>query len=191
MRKLGKLGTVLAVLAVIGAIVAFYLAGTYNSFVEMEENVKNAWSQVETNYQRRADLIPNLVETVKAYATHENETFASIAQLRSSYNSAKTPSEYQELDRQLATNINIMVEAYPELKANSNFLSFQDELAGTENRIAVARRDYNEVTTAFNKKVRVFPQNIVAGLFNFESKELFAAEAGAEKAPKVDFGNNK
>lgn len=191
MRKLGTLAKVGLVLTVVIIAAAIFLGGAYNSFVGMEEDVKQAWSQVETNYQRRADLIPNLVETVKGFSNHESETFSDIAKLRSGYSEAKTPEEYQELDRQLSTNINIMVEAYPELKSNENFLSLQDELSGTENRIAVARRDYNEVTTTFNKKVRTFPNNILAGIFGFKEKTLFAAEEGAEKAPKVNFGSTK
>lgn len=185
MKKFKSLWIVVALVVVL----AIFAGTTYNGLVRSEEDVNQAWSQVETNYQRRADLIPNLVETVKGYSQHESEVFTNIAKLRSGYQEAKTPAEYTALDQQLRTNIQIAVEAYPELKANENFLSLQDEISGTENRIAIARKDYNTVATRYNKSVRVFPRTIFAHLFGFGPKELFQAEAGSEKAPKVDFGS--
>lgn len=187
MRKFRGLLIVLGVIA----LIAIFFVSTYNSLVNMEEDVDNAWAQVQTSYQRRADLIPNLVETVKGYAKHESEVFENIAKLRSGYSQAKSPEEYNELDKKLQASIQVAVEAYPELKANQNFLALQDELAGTENRIAVARRDFNNAATAYNKSIRRFPRNILANMFGFEQRERFAAEEGAQNAPKVDFGKGK
>lgn len=186
MRKSGK--SVLLVVLGIVILLAVYLVGQYNGLVTEEEGVKQSWSNVETNYQRRADLIPNLVETVKGYAEHESETFENIARLRAGYDEADTPEEYQALDQELALAINVAVEAYPELKANENFLRLQDELAGTENRIAIARQDYNAVATPYNTKIRRFPTSIVAGLMGFERHELFEAAPGSDQVPQVDFG---
>lgn len=168
-------------------IIGIFFAGSYNGFVSAEEELHNKWGQVEVNYQRRIDLIPNLVETVKGYADHESQLFKDVAALRTGYQEAGTPGEYSKLDADLKATIQVAVEAYPELKANENFLSLQDELAGTENRIAVARKDYNESATVFNKKVRTFPGNIFAGLFGFEKVDLFEAQDGAEVAPTVNF----
>lgn len=186
-HKFKTLWIILAIVVLLGLLVA----QTYNGMVRAEEDVRNAWSQVETTYQRRADLIPNLVETVKGYAQHESETFEKIAQLRSGYKSAQTPEEFEKLDQNFRASINVAIEAYPELKANENFLSLQDELAGTENRIAVARRDYNQTATSFNKSVRTFPRNLIANFLGFEAKSLFRAQAGAENAPTVNFGGAK
>jgi LemA protein len=174
----------LTILAVI-AVVAMILVGKYNTLVNMDEDVKGKWAQVEVQYQRRADLIPNLVETVRGYATHEQETLEKITALRSGYENAKTPEDYAKLDSELQTLVNVVVEAYPELQANENFLALQDELAGTENRIAVARKDYNESVTKYNKYIRSFPNNILAGMFGFETRDLF--EATSSDAPVVEF----
>lgn len=174
---------ILALVVLIGG----WLIGSYNSLITMNEDVNNAWAQVETQYQRRVDLIPNLVETIKGYASHEKETFTKIAELRSGYQKAKTPSELQAVDAQLKSAINIAVEAYPQLKANENFLALQDELAGTENRISVARKDYNTIVTVFNKRVKQFPMNIISGMLGFEPRNLFEAAPGAENAPQVNF----
>ena len=187
MKKSGK--TALTVILVIVVVIAVFLVSQYNSLVGQEESVKESWSNVETNYQRRADLIPNLVETVKGYAEHESSTYENIAKLRSGYEEASTPEEYQKLDEELDLAINVAIEAYPELKANENFAKLQDELAGTENRIAIARQDYNKVATPYNTRIRRFPTNIVAGIFGFERHELFEAAPGSESAPAVDFSS--
>lgn len=179
----------IAVIAVV-IIIAAVLIGSYNNLVNMEESVNSSWSQVQNTLQRRADLIPNLVATVKGYAAHEQEIFDSVTQARENLIAAKTAGEAgqanQELDNALGRLLAI-AENYPDLKANQNFIALQDELAGTENRIAVARRDYNNVVQKYNAAIRRFPTNIIAGLFGFEPKEYFEAEAGAEQVPQVDF----
>ncbi len=185
MKKKGR--TVLIVIIAAVVLIGILVAGQYNSLVRADEQVNQAWSNVETQYQRRVDLIPNLVETVNAYASHESEVYTEVAKVRANYQEAKTPADYQAADQSLNRMINIAVEAYPELKASENFLRLQDELAGTENRIAVARKDYNAVATNYNRGVRAFPKNIFAGIFGFERHELFQAAAGAEQAPTVNF----
>lgn len=186
-QRRGKFSPLLIILVIVIALGAL-VASKYNGLVNRQENVNKTWVEVQTQYQRRADLIPNLVETVKGYAQHEEETLENIAKLRSGYTDAKTPEDYEKLDTELAKNINIVVENYPDLKANENFLSLQDELAGTENRIAVARRDFNNEATEFNKSVRTFPNNIFASMLGFDKFETFKAQDGAENAPSVDFG---
>ena len=186
MKKNSGLMVVGIILVVIVIIVAIF-AGAYNGMVRAEEDVNEKWANVQGQYQRRADLIPNLVETVKGYAKHEDETLTKIAAMRSGYSEAKNPEQLQKLDNELSRQINIVVENYPELKANENFLKLQDELAGTENRIAVARKDYNEVVISFNKRIRTFPRNLVAGMFGFEKKQPFEAAPGSDTAPSVDF----
>lgn len=187
-QRKGRFSSPLAIILIIGILVGILISSKYNGLVRKQEDVNKTWAEVQTQYQRRADLIPNLVETVKGYAKHEEETLENIAKLRSGYTDAKTPEDYEKLDTELAKNINIVVENYPDLKANENFLSLQDELAGTENRIAVARRDFNNEATEFNKSVRTFPNNIFASILGFDKFETFKAQDGAENAPSVDFG---
>lgn len=175
----------IAFVLLVGGLTIF----NYNSLVSLEEDVHNKWSMVETNYQRRADLIPNLVSTVKGIAKQENELFSNIARLRSGYTEASTPEAYATLDSELRAAINLTVEAYPELKSNENFLKLQDELEGSENRIAIARKDYNDSVTTFNKKIRRFPSNILAFTFGFERAQLFESVQGAEQVPGIDFNN--
>ncbi|MDO4214901.1 MAG: LemA family protein [Bacteroidales bacterium] len=176
-----------------------WVKGAYNDMVKGDEAVSTAWSNVETQYQRRADLIPNLVATVKGYAAHESETLEAVVAARSkatqvtidpSNMTAEQLKEYQAAQGELSTALGKLIaitEAYPDLKANENFQELQAQLEGTENRINEARRSYNEVAQTYNVLVRQFPKNIIAGMFNFGPKEKFAAEAGAEKAPKVEF----
>lgn len=199
-----KLSPLWIVLIVIGAIILFtvlWFIGSYNGLVRTDETVNEKWGNVQSAYQRRADLIPNLVETVQGAVKFEKETQTEIAALRSNaiaareaLRSAKTHQEQlaamQQIDKAASTfsGLNINVENYPQLKATENFLSLQDELAGTENRVKVERDLYNKAVKNLNIKVRRFPTNIVAGMFGFEKKEMFEAELGAEKAPKVDFG---
>lgn len=187
-QRKSKFSSPLVIILIIGVLVGIMISSKYNGLVRRQEDVNKTWAEVQTQYQRRADLIPNLVETVKGYAQHEEETLENIAKLRSGYTDAKTPEDYEKLDTELAKNINIVVENYPDLKANENFLSLQDELAGTENRIAVARRDFNNEATEFNKSVRTFPNNIFASMLGFDKFETFKAQDGAENAPSVDFG---
>jgi len=165
-------------------------AGKYNNMVTAEENIAGKWAQVENDLQRRLDLIPNLVETVKGYATHENETFIQITEARAKAAGAQTVNEAAEANDELSSALSrlmVIVENYPQLKANENFIRLQDELAGTENRIAVKRKDYNEAVQEFNTFIKRFPNNIIAGMFNFEAHDYFEAEEGAQEAPKVQF----
>lgn len=179
----------LVILAII-AIIGMSLAGSYNSLMDLDETVNSRWGQVENQLKRRADLIPNLLETVKGYAAHEKEVIDGIAKSRESYGAAKTPGEYAEAEKefnQSIKNLNIMVENYPDLKANENFRDLQTELAGTENRIATERMYYNESVEAYNKKVRRFPTSILAGMFGFEQKEYFQVSEADKEVPKVQF----
>ncbi len=181
------------------AIVAIWAIKTYNNLVTAEEKVTSEWANVESQYQRRADLIPNLVATVKGYATHEQETLDAVVSARARATQVTidsenlTPEKLQEfqaaqgavgsaLGRLLA-----VAENYPDLKANQNFRDLQEQLEGTENRIQVARQTFNVTAKAYNTSIRRFPTNIVASLFGFDKKAYFEAEAGAEKAPKVEF----
>jgi len=174
----------------------------YNSLVEKEQAVDQAWAQVENQYQRRADLIPNLVNTVKGYSEHESETYIKVTEARSglseAYNAAeaiKKPQSniqaYQEAQSKLKGALDIYVnavrEAYPDLKANQNFINLQTQLEGTENRISTERQRYTEAVKEYNTSIKKFPTNIYAGWFGFKEKEQFKAEAGAAKAPKVEF----
>lgn len=165
-------------------------AGSYNKLIVLDSGVAEKWANVETQYQRRIDLIPNLVSTVKGYATHERELFTQITELRSQWASAKTVNDKisaaQGMDSAISRLL-LVVENYPQLKANENFLSLQDELAGTENRVSVERTRYNEAVKSYNIAVQRIPTNIIAGMFGFEEKEMFEAQAGAEKAPIVVF----
>lgn len=178
---------------VVFVLVGFFgsLASQYNALVTQNEGVTASWAQVENVLQRRNDLIPNLVETVKGYAAHEREVFEKIAEARTKLAGARTINEKvqanQQLDSALARLL-VVVEQYPNLKANQNFLALQDELAGTENRIAVERQRYNLSIQSYNVMVKSFPTNLLARLMGFEKKEAyFAAEAGAKEAPKVQF----
>lgn len=166
------------------------LMGKYNQMVSSEENISGKWAQVETQLQRRIDLIPNLVNTVKGYAEHEQETFMAVTEARSKAASAGTVSEKAEANTELAGALNrmmLVVENYPELKANENFIRLQDELAGTENRISVTRKDYNEAVQSYNTYIKSFPNNLIAGMFNFEKRDYFEADEGAQEVPEVEF----
>ena len=168
----------------------FYLKGTYNSLVNMDENINGAWAQVENQLQRRYDLIPNLVETVKGYAAHEKEVFIQVTEARSKVAGAGNISDKITANNSLSSALSrllLVVERYPELKANTNFIRLQDELAGTENRIAVERRRYNEMVKAFNAKIRRFPTNIIAGMFGFEKAAYFEVPQEKQEVPQVKF----
>ena len=180
-------------------VIILWAVSGYNGMVSMDESVQGKWADVETQYQRRADLIPNLVSTVKGYAAHESETLESVVKARSEASSVKvdpeniTPeklAEYQKAQSGVSSALGrlmVIVEKYPDLKANQNFLELQSQLEGTENRINVARRDFNEAAKQYNTTIRRFPKNIIAGMFGFEKKAYFEAEKGAEQAPKVEF----
>lgn len=189
----------LIITIVVIALVAIWGISSYNGLVSMDENVSNSWANVETQYQRRSDLIPNLVNTVKGYAKHESQTLESVMQARSQATQVKidpsncTPQQlaaYQKAQGDVTTALGKLLaitENYPDLKANQNFLELQSQLEGTENRINVARKDFNDTAKKYNTSLRSFPRNIVASMFGFEKRAYFEAEAGAEKAPKVEF----
>ena len=182
--------TVLIVLVVVLALGGCLYIGMRNSLVTMDENVNSAWAQVETVLQRRYDLIPNLVNTVKGYAKHESGVFEEVTRLRSQWGEAKTQADKVQAANQIEgalSKLLLVSENYPELKANQNFIALQDELSGTENRIAVERRRYNEVVKEFNSSIRRFPTSVVAGMMGLQKREYFEAEKGAAAAPKVEF----
>lgn len=186
------------VISVIAAFIVFYAIFSYNSLVSMDENASAKWSNVEVQYQRRADLIPNLVNTVKGYATHEKETFESLTSLRaktfqnsvSDNPTADELKQFEQTQGAISSALGRLIavsENYPELKANQNFLELQAQLEGTENRIAVARKDFNDAVNAFNTGIRKFPKNILSSVFGFESKAYLKAKEHAEDSPKVSF----
>ena len=200
-----KRGTII-LLAVIGVIlvIGFSLVGwwtrTYNSFVTLDEGVKQSWSQVQNQYQRRSDLIPNLVEVVKGYAAHESKVFTDVADARASVGRMTVTAEvlndpqlfqkFQAAQGAMSSALSRLLavaENYPQLKANENFLQLQSQLEGTENRIVVERKRFNEVVQDYNTRIRLFPGSIIAGMQGFTQKPYFEAEAGANKAPKVSF----
>ena len=198
MNFIKKYLTLITTLAVI-AIVLLWGVWGYNGLVNDSENVDNNWANVETQYQRRADLIPNLVNTVKGYATHEKETLEGVMKARSEATQTKvdptnlTPqklAEYQKAQAGISQALGRLIviqERYPDLKANQNFQELQAQLEGTENRINVARKDFNDAAKKYNVSIRSFPKNILAKMFGFEKKVYFEAQSGAEKAPEVKF----
>lgn len=190
--------TIIIVVAVI-AIVALWMASGYNGMVAVQEEATTKWANVESNYQRRADLIPNLVSTVKGYAAHESETLEAVVEARSKASSITvdptdiTPEQFAEYQRAQAevggalNRLMAVAESYPDLKANQNFLDLQQQLESTENRINASRREYNEAVQMYNTSVRRFPNNILAGLFGFDRMNKFEADESAKQAPKVEF----
>lgn len=187
------------ILVAIVAIFSLSSCSTYNGMVEKEETVKSAWSNVETQYQRRADLIPNLVSTVKGYAAHEESTLTAVVDARAKATSIsvapdnlneQTIAEYQKAQAGVTSALGRLIavsENYPDLKANQNFLELQAQLEGTENRITVARKEFNDATQAYNTAVRSFPANLIAMMFDFEQKPYFEADESTAAAPKVEF----
>lgn len=177
------------------AIIIIAVISMYNGLVQAKVKVDNAWSQIDVQLQRRFDLIPNFIETVKGYMNHESETFEKIAQIRTSWANTQNVTKKAELDNELSTalkSIMAVSESYPELKANQNFSELSEELRNTENKISFSRQFYNDTVTMYNTKLQVFPSNIIAGMFNFQARDLFVAESDeARKNVKVDFGNNK
>lgn len=194
-------GGFLAVVFFIAAAIGMWIMGTYNSLQRADEDVNNAWGQVENVYQRRYDLIPNLMATVKGYAEHEKSTFTAVTEARAKVGSMnidvsemttnpEMQAQFFAAQKELGSAISrllVSVEAYPELKANQNFLSFQDELAGTENRVAVERKRFQDAVNYLNKKIRVFPANILASQFGIEKRAYYESDEGAESAPVVSF----
>ncbi|PLX21569.1 MAG: LemA family protein [Marinilabiliales bacterium] len=189
----------LLVIAVIALFFYSSIKGNYNKMVAMDESVASQWAQVENVYQRRADLIPNLVNTVKGYAAHEQETLTGVIEARAKATSttidpsnlnAENIQAFQQAQSGLSSALSklmVVVERYPDLKANQNFLELQAQLEGTENRITVERQKFNNSAQAFNTFIKQFPKNIYANIFNFEEKAYFKAQENAEQAPKVEF----
>ena len=191
MRKLLiALAVVLGIVLVIALAVFGWVRGTYNQMVQMDEQVNSSWAQVQTVLQRRFDLIPNLVETVKGYATHEEGVLTAVTEARAKVGGAANPGDRMKAEGDLSNALSrlmVVVEAYPNLKANQNFMALQDQLEGTENRIAVERQRYNDTVRSYNQYIRQFPQNMISGMFGFERKTFFEAPGTAQEAPKVQF----
>ena len=189
-RGLGSGTKIIIGIIVVVLLFVIFLSGKYNRMVKAEERVKTEFSNISVQLQRRNDLIPNLVNTVKGYATHEKETFKAVTDARERMMGANTVNETVEADGELTQALGRLIavaEAYPELKANENFLSLQDQLEGTENRIAVARKDYNQTVNDYNIVIRSFPTNIIAGMFGFEKYELYQGTEQSEQVPVIDF----
>lgn len=181
------IGIILAAIVLLGVM----LMSSYNNFVNLEENVDQSYAQIENQLQRRLDLIPNLVNTVKGYASHEKEVIASISDARARLAGADTVEEEATANAELTgalSRLLVVVENYPNLKADQQFTQLMDELSGTENRISVARKDYNDQVAVYNKKVKQFPGALIAGITGFDEKEYFTADPKAAEAPEVDFG---
>ncbi len=202
MKKGTKIGLIVLGLFLLFVFITYRtFVGTYNELVRMEENVKNAWAQVQNQYQRRADLIPNLVETVKGYAAHERETLEAVINARARATQVQVDparllenpqlmQQFAQAQGQLSSALSrlmVVIERYPDLKANQNFIALQTQLEGTENRIAVERRRFNEAVRNYNQKLRQFPTVLIANMFGFREKAYFEAAAEAQQAPKVDF----
>ena len=184
---------IVVVLVVIAAIV-FPIISSYNSLVDKETAAENSFANIDVQLQRRADLIPNLVNTAKGFAEHETEVFTALADARAALVGATTIEDKVAADNRITAGLSrllALTESYPELKSSEQFIALQDELAGTENRIAVARKDYNDAVTVYNRKLRSFPTNMIANLFGFEKMPMFEAAPGSDKAPTVDFGTKE
>ena len=188
----GKRNLLIAAAVIVVVLMMFYsgIKGTYNSFVTLDEGVKASWAQVENQLQRRYDLIPNLVETVKGFAAQEKEVFIGVTEARAKVGGAKNIPDKIAANNQLTgalSRLLVTVERYPDIKSNQNFIRLQDELAGTENRIAVERRRYNEAVKTYNVRIRTFPANIMAGMFGFAKAEFFEVPESAQAVPEVKF----
>ena len=184
----------IAILVVIVVVLGLTLIPSYNKFVNLDEDADLAYAQVENQLQRRLDLIPNLVNSVKGFANQEKEIMTNIADSRAKLAGASGPAEQAEADAELSgalSRLLVVVENYPDLKSNQNFQQLMDELAGTENRLGVARKDYNGVVAVYNKSVKRFPGKLVASIFGFDEKEYFKADKAANEVPNVDFGDDK
>lgn len=188
--KKKTLWIIVVVVAVVIALPIIWGVGSYNNLVGLEENVENKQAAIQTQLQRRSDLIPNLVNTVKGYAQHEEEVYTAIADARAKLAGAQTLSEQDAANGELSSALSrlmVIVENYPQLKANENFINLQDELAGTENRLQKARQDYNDTAKDYNAKIRKFPTSIIAGMGGFDKVDYFESAAGSEDAPDVNF----
>lgn len=179
----------IGIIAAVVIILIIAVAGTYNSFIKKQETIETAKSDISTQLQRRADLIPNFAATVKSYKDYESSTLTAVTEARSAVAKATNNTELadasQKLDSAISVWVNAITEAYPNLKADTQYIALQDELAGTENRITQARKKYNDTVKTFNTEVRTFPKNIIAGIFGFEKYDYFEASAGSENVPNV------
>ena len=178
------------VIIIIIVILLLFVGFTYNSFIKKQLDVENSWAEIDNQLKRRYDLIPNLVETVKGYASHEKEVFTQVTEARASVGKAGTRQESIDANNQLTgalSRLLVTVESYPELKANQNFIRLQDELAGTESRIAVARRRYNETVTIYNKNISIFPNSLFAGMFNFDKEPLYKIDESEKETLQIKF----
>ena len=180
------------IILVIVALIVLFVISAYNALVNARQKVKNAWSQIDVQLQRRFDLIPNLVDTVKGYMSHESDTLTKIAELRTAWANSGSVKEKAELDNQLSGTLKTIMavsENYPDLKANTNFINLLEELKNTEDKLSFSRQFYNDTVTMYNTKLEVFPSNIVASMFGFKAEELFKVDSDeARKNVKVDFG---
>lgn len=180
----------IAVIAAVVVIIGIF-AGGYNSLVKAQTAVETKQADIQTQLQRRADLIPNFVSTVKGYSKYEQETLTAVTEARAKVSKASDAQSLSqandELDKAISVWVNAVTEAYPDLKANQNYIALQDELAGTENRIAVARKDYNEAVQSYNTMIKTFPKNILAGMFGFEKADFFIASESSQTVPNVEF----
>ena len=180
----------IAVIAAVVVIIGIF-AGGYNSLVKAQTAVETKQADIQTKLQRRADLIPNFVSTVKGYSKYEQETLTAVTEARAKVSKASDAQSLSqandELDKAISVWVNAVTEAYPDLKANQNYIALQDELAGTENRIAVARKDYNEAVQSYNTMIKTFPKNILAGMFGFEKADFFTASESSQTVPNVEF----
>ncbi len=185
-----KVGIIIGVIVIVLIAIGAMLVGSYNSLVDLKEDVDNEFSNVSVMLERRANLIPNLVNTVKGYASHEQEAIDSVTTARENLLNANTIEEKSEANSELTTALNglmVIVENYPDLKASENFIQLSDELAGSENRIATARRDYNEAVREYNSKIKKFPTNILASMFGFSEEEYFETDEVNTEVPEVNF----
>ena len=179
------------ILIIVVAVIGFVIS-IYNGLVKSKMKVENAWSQIDVQLQRRFDLIPNFVETVKGYMSHEKETLEKITELRTSWANASSVNDKIEIDNQISSALKTIMavsENYPDLKANQNFMQLSQELTNTENKISFSRQFYNDTVTIYNTKLQAFPSNIIAGMFNFTRSELFKTDEASRQNVKVDFGN--
>ena len=187
---MNKKFTIWGVIGVILVIILIYGITSYNSLVSLKEDVDAKVSEIDVQLERRADLIPNLINTVKGYVAHEDEVIEAITKARENLMSAKSIEDKANANEELSNSLDalfVIVENYPDLKSSENFINLQDELAGTENRIAVARNNYNEVVQNYNKSIKKFPKNIIAGMFNYEEADYFKADDSKKEVPDVDF----
>ncbi len=184
------LGTVAWIVIIVVVILAIWIVLIYNSLIRLKNRIQNAWAQIDVQLKRRYDLIPNLIETVKGYAKHEKETLKMVTEARNMMGKAKSVDQKARAENMLTSALKSLfavAEAYPDLKANQNFMMLQEELSGTENKIAYARQFYNDTVLKYNNKIQVFPSNVIANLIGFKEKEFFETETGERKPVKVKF----